>query len=78
MKLQAKLFSINIIPVYAPKLDFEDTEDEKIQERNNDVKQTKSDEVLCVIGDFNTKVGKEKYEKIAGTHGIDNRTKRGD
>ena len=37
-----------------------------------------SDKVLCVMGDFNTKVGKEQYGKIAGTHGLDNRNERGD
>ena len=79
LKLQAKPFNINIIQVYAPTLDCEDEEVEKLyQEINNGIKQTKSGELLCVMGDFNAKVGKEKYEKIAGTHGLGNRNERGD
>ena len=30
LKLQAKPFNINIIPVYAPKLDFEDEDGKKL------------------------------------------------
>ena len=79
LKLQAKPFNINIIQVYVPTLDCEDEEVEKLyQEINNSIKQTKSCELLCVMGDFNAKVGKEKYEKIAGTHGLGNRNERGD
>ena len=79
LKLQAKPFNINIIQVYAPTLDCEDEEIEKLyQEINNGIKQTKSGELLCVMGDFNAKVGKEKYEKIAGSHGLGNRNERGD
>ena len=79
LKLQAKPFNINIIQVYAPTLDCEDEEVEKLyQEINNGIKLTKSGELLCVMGDFNAKVGKEKYEKIAGTHGLGKRNERGD
>ena len=69
LKMQAKLFNINNIQVCAPTLDCEDEEVEKLyQDINNVIKQTKSDEMSCVMGDFNANVGKEKYEKIAGTH----------
>ena len=78
LKLQAKPFDINIIQVYAPTLDCEDEEVKKLYQVVNDgIKQTNSDEVLCVMRDFNAKVGKETYEKIPGTHGLGNRNKRG-
>ena len=79
LKLQAKPFNINIIQVYAPTLDCADEEVKKVyQEINNGIKQIKSGELLCVMGDFNAIVRKGKYEKIAGTHGLGNRHERGD
>ena len=76
LKLQAKPVNITIIQAYAPTLDCEDEDVEKLyQEINNGIEQPKSDEVLCIVGDFTAKVGKEKYEKIAGTHGLGNRNK---
>ena len=44
---------------------------------NNTIKEFKSSEVLVVMVDFNTKIGDEKYQAIAGGHGLGDRNEGG-
>lgn len=65
---------MSILKTYAPTADhpYEEIE-EKYEEVNRTLKTVKSDEILNVIGDMNTKVGKGKFEKIVSNHGLGSR-----
>ncbi|KAG1671332.1 Craniofacial development protein 2 [Nymphon striatum] len=79
MKLQSKPFNINIIQVYAPTQDYDDEEIETFYEEIQvAIKNTKSDDILCIMGDFNAKVGKEKHTDIVGNGGLGKRNERGE
>ena len=61
MKLEAKPFNINVMQVYAPTQDHDGEEIEKFyQEIQNGIKYAKSNEVICIMGDLNAKVGDER------------------
>ena len=56
--------------VYATTQDHDGEEIETFyQEIQNVIKYAKSDEVLCVMGDLNAKVGYERYQNLVGMHG---------
>ena len=76
MKLEAKPFNINVMQVYTPTQDH-DGEEKLYQEIKNGIKYTKSDEVICIMGDLNAKVGDEIYQNIVGMHGLGRRNERG-
>lgn len=79
MKLQSKPFNINIIQVYAPTQDYDDEEVEAFYEEIQvAIKNTKSDDILCIMGDLNAKVGKEKHTDIVGNYGLGKRNERGE
>ena len=79
MKLEAKPFNINVMQVCAPTQDHDDEEIEQFyQEIQNGIKYTKSDEVICIMGDLNAKVGDERYQNIVGMHGLGRRNERGE
>ena len=42
------------------------------------MKYAKSDEVICIMGDLNAKVGNKKYQYIVGMHGLGRRNERGE
>ena len=46
------------------------------QEIQNGIKNAKSDEVICIMGDLNAKVGDERYQNIVGMHGLGRRNER--
>ena len=63
--------------VYAPTQDHDGEEIEKFyQETQNGIKYAKSDEVICIMEDFNAKVGDERYKNIVGMHGLGQRNER--
>ena len=69
MKLEAKPFNINVMQIYTPMQDHDDEEIETFyQEIQNDIKYAKSDEVTCIMGGMNAKVGDEKYQNMVGMH----------
>ena len=79
MKLEAKPFNINVMQVYAPTQDHDGEETEKLyQEIQSDIKYAKSDEVICIMGDLNAKVGDERCQNIVGVHDLGRRNKRGE
>ena len=76
-KLEAKPFNINVMQVYASTQDHDGEEIEKFYEEiQNGIKYAKSDEVICIMGDLNAKVGDERYQNIVGMHGLDHRNER--
>ena len=77
MKLVAKPFNINVMQVYAPTQDHDGEEIEKCyQEIQSGIKYAKSDEVICIMGYLNAKVGDERYQNIVGMHGLGRRNER--
>ena len=56
--LQGKPFSITVIQVYAPTSNAEEAEVERFyEEPQNLLELTPQKDVLCIIGDWNAKVG---------------------
>ena len=79
IKLQGKPFNISIIQIYAPTQDQEDEEIELFyDETQTAIKNVKTDDMLCVMGDLNAKVGKERTTDITGRYGLGTRNKRGE
>ena len=79
MKLETKQFNINVMQVYAPTQDHDGEKIKKFyQEIQNGIKYAKSDEVICIMGELNAKVGDEKYQNIVGMHGLGRRNERGE
>ena len=79
VKLEAKPFNINIIQVYAPTQDHNEEEIETFyQQIQNAMKYAKSDEIICVMGDLNAKVGNEIHTNVIGKYGLGKRNDRGE
>ena len=78
VKLQAKLFNINMIQVYAPTQDYDD---ENIKEFYKQIQSaasyTKSSDIICIMGDLNAKVGNVKDFQIIGNYGLGEQNERG-
>ena len=65
--------------IYVPTQDNDGEDIEKFhQEIQNGIKYAKSDEVICIMGDLNAKVGDERYQNIVGMHGLRRRNERGE
>lgn len=79
VKLASKHQDTNIIQIYAPTTD---SSDEEIDAMYNNIeqalKQCKSGDNTIIQGDFNAKLGKERFEDIIGPHGLGTRNERGD
>ena len=79
IKLLGKPFNISIIHIYAPTQDHEDKEIELFyDEIQTAIKNVKTDDILCVMGDLNAKVGKERTTDITGQYGLGTWNKRGE
>ena len=79
LKLKAKPFNIAIIQTYAPTSSHTDEEiEEHYEEIDKMLKEVKSTDVLFIIGDFNAKIGDNKYENIVGKYGLGERNSRGE
>ena len=77
IKLQGKPFKINMIPLYAPTQDYNDDDIEVFyDEVQTAIKQVKSNEILCVMGDRNAKVGSSAKGNIVGKCGLGERNER--
>ena len=78
-KFLAKPFNINIIQVYAPTQDHSDAEIEVFYEEiEKALKFAKSNDVLCVMGDLNAKVGSEPFKSIVGKYRSGEKNGRGE
>ena len=64
---QGKPFNITVIHVYAPTSNAEEAEVEWFYEELQDLLElTPPKDVLCIIGDWNTKVGSQETPGITG------------
>ena len=79
MKINGHPFNVNIIQVYAP---TQESTEEEVDEFYDQVaeaqKQCKSQEITLILGDFNAKVGMDRYEDIVGSFGLGERNFRGE
>ena len=79
VKLHGSPMDINVIQVYAPITDPEETEVEQFYENIDSVlRQCKRHEINIVLGDLNAKVGKGRVELVVGPFGLGERNDRGD
>ena len=66
IRLRAVPFSITIVQAYAPTLDYDDNEIEEFYDQlQNVIDQTPKKDILVVQGDWNAKVGKGCWWKLA-------------
>ena len=64
---QGKPFTITVTQVYAPTSNAEEVEVERIYEDLQDLlNQTAKEDVLFIIGDWNTKVGSQQIPGVTG------------
>ena len=79
VKLYGRPSNINIIQVYAPRQDHSDADIEVFYEEiEKALKYAKSDDVLCIMGDLNAKVGSEPFKSIVGKYGLGEKNDRGE
>ena len=79
MKVKGHPFNMNFIQVYAPTTESSEEEvDEFYEELEEAWIQCKSQEVTLVMGDFNAKVGKGRFENVVGPYGLGDRNYRGE
>ncbi|GFN85305.1 craniofacial development protein 2 [Plakobranchus ocellatus] len=77
-KLVAKPLNLGIIQEYAPTSDSEGLEVEKFYEEIEKAKgYLKSQDIIIVMGHFNTDVGDERVEDVVGPSGIEAVNERG-
>ena len=72
---QGKQFNISVIQVYAPTSKAEEAEVEQFYEDLQDLLELiPKKDVLCIIGDWNAKVGSQETPGLTGTfgHGVQN------
>lgn len=79
LKIRAKPNNINIIQVYAPTADSPNDDVEKFYDEIKELlKVTKKHEVNIIMGDYNAKIGKGRFDQLVGPHGLGERNERGD
>ena len=79
VKLYSRPFSINVIQVYAPTQDHSNAEIEVFYEGiEKALKYAKSDDILCVMGDLNAKVGSEPFESKVVKYRLEEKNDRGE
>ena len=77
--LSSKPFDTNIIQVYAPTTDHDDTEVEAFyEELDKTLQQLKSTNIKIIMGDFNAKVGARRIGNTVGSHGLGEINERGE
>ena len=70
-RFQGKPFSIPVIQVYDPTSNAEETEVEWFYEDLQDLLElTPKKDVLCIIGDWNAKVGSQEMPEVTGNFGL--------
>jgi len=75
---QAKPFNITVIQVYAPVSNAEEAEVGRFYEDLQDLLEvTPKRDVLCIIGDWNAKVGSQETPGVTGKFGLGIRNEAG-
>ena len=78
-KLISKPFNIFLIQVYAPTQEHEDEVVERFYaEVESCLQYAKSDDIVCIMGDFNARVGSGELGKAVGKYGLGSRDERGE
>ena len=71
LRFQGKPFNITVIQVYAPTSNAEEAEVEQFYEDLQDLLElTPQKDVLCIIGDWNAKVGSQEIPGVTGKFGL--------
>ena len=67
VRFQGKLFNIMVIQTYAPTSNTEEAEVERFYEDLQDLLEiTQKKDVLCIIGDWNAKIGSQETPGVTG------------
>ena len=67
LRFQGKPFNITVIQVYAPTSNTEEAEVERFYEDLQDfLELTPPKDVLCIIGDWNAKIGSQETPGVTG------------
>ena len=70
-RFQGKPFNITVIQVYAPTSNAEEAEVERFYEDLQDLLElTPKKDVLCIIGNWNAKVGTQETPGVTGKFGL--------
>ena len=78
-KIEVKPFNIAIIQCYAPTTDHPEKEVEEFYSQNEEaLKQTNSQDMVIILGDFNAKVGKTATSTSIGKYGLGKTNERGE
>ncbi|XP_077301158.1 uncharacterized protein LOC143921680 [Arctopsyche grandis] len=78
LQIEAHPINLNIIQVYAPTADTNEEQIEKFYENLKEATtHIKKQEILCILGDFNAKVGNIQTD-VTGKFGLGERNERGD
>ena len=78
VRFQGKPFNITVIQAYVPTSNAEESEVERFCEDLQDpLELTPKKDVLCVIGDWNAKVGSQETPGITGKFGLGIRNEAG-
>ena len=78
VRLQGKPFNITVIQVYAPTSNTDEAEVEWFYEDLQDLLElTPQKDVLCIIGDWNAKVGSQETPGVTGKFGLGVRNEAG-
>lgn len=79
LKLRAKPTDLNVVQVYAPTMDATDQDVEQFYDEIKELlKLTRKHDVNVIMGDFNAKIGKGRFENLVGPYGLGTRNERGD
>ncbi|GFS10114.1 craniofacial development protein 2-like [Elysia marginata] len=77
--LNSKPFDTNIVQVYAPTTDHDDTEVEAFyEELDKTLQQLKLTNIKIIMGDFNAKVGARRIGNTVGSQGLGEINERGE
>ena len=78
VRFQGKPFNITVIQVYAPTSNTEEAEVKWfLEDLHNLLELTPQKDILCIIGDWNAKVGSQDIPGVTGKFGLEYKMKQG-